>query len=579
MKISLLSMPAFFLLCLSCACASAAVPTAGKWQGTLVTPQGDLTVVVLVDEKTATPTAVMRSLDQPGNRDIPLTITELDDARFNFDAPTIAASFAGNWDEERKAWVGIWSQSGLRLSLTLQRSAIKGTLVAGLDGVWESAVEREGRRMRLILRVKTVDGATTARFDAPDAGANNLSVSGLAREGARIRFSVPSVGARFDGALDGARMSGNWFFPHRPDVKIAFTRTRETASNMPRARPQTPQAPFPYRVEQVHFDNPAASGVRLAATLTLPVGTGPFSAAVLLTGSGAQDRDETIFGHKPFAVLADHLTRNGIAVLRYDDRGFGASTGNFASATSWDFASDAGAAIAYLASRGDIDSAAVGLIGHSEGGLVATLAASGDPRIGFLVLLAAPATDMRRVLLAQYRLSAALTGVRESEFEAGEPIIAQVLDAAAQEGSEERAAQAIRAALTPAADAALYLNDANREFFVQLMSRPWARELVRLDPSIYLAKLRMPVLALFGSLDWQVAPAPNLRAMRESLRDNPDATTREVPGVNHLFQTAKSGGIGEYADIEETIAPAVLEMISSWIRPRFGARASLANHR
>jgi pimeloyl-ACP methyl ester carboxylesterase len=544
----------------------------GDWSGALAVPTGELSIVVRISEMDGVVSGTLESPDQAPGRLTSITIIENGPDRFAFAAPAYNASYAGAWDEALSGWSGSWSQSGIRLPLVLRRTAATRVVVEGLDAAWEGRVEREGRSFRLVFRITTDNRGTTVKFDAPDAGATNLSAT-VSREGGAVRFTVPATGARFDGVLapGGDRLSGKWTYPGRPDAHIEFARRRIEGSYAPRPRPQTPRAPFPYHVEEVAFANPLAPGVTLAATLTLPAGAGPFPAAILITGSGPQDRDESVFGHKPFAVLADHLTRSGVAVLRYDDRGVAKSTGagSFVSATTADFASDADAAVSFLALRAEIDTRAIGLIGHSEGGLAAAIAASANQQVAYVVLLATPFTDIRRVMLTQQRVLGPLSGVPENTLASAEPILANLIDAVASARSDQDAAARVEAILTPERMVTLDIPQGYKELFVQQMANPWMRHLLNIDPPRYLSQIRVPVLALNGSLDRQVVAADNLAGIRSSLSRSGDVTVRELPGLNHMFQTARSGSPAEYAEIPETFSPAALEAMSAWIGARF----------
>jgi pimeloyl-ACP methyl ester carboxylesterase len=371
---------------------------------------------------------------------------------------------------------------------------------------------------------------------------------------------------------DGGRIDGIWTRAGYPDAPVNFVRAQPSAATQPRLRPQTPHPPFPYRSEEVHFANPRADAVTLAGTLTLPDGHGPFAAAILITGSGPQDRDETLLGHKPFAVLADYLTRHGVAVLRYDDRGVGGSTGPYAGATSAEFATDANAAFAYLRTRREIAPDAIGFVGHSEGGMIGPLAAMDNSQVVFLVLMAGPGTDIRSLMETQRRAIGQSMGVSNADLDRSAPIEAQLFAISASGLGEAEARAAAHAALTDAALTAAGIPVAQRDAMIDRVMDPWFRFFARYDPAPALRRIRVPVLAINGSLDRQVVPAANLAAIRAALAQDSDVTITELPGLNHLFQTAHSGGVGEYADIEETMAPAALATIADWINHRFPRR-------
>lgn len=549
----------------------------GDWHGTLAINGQQLRVIVTIS---AAPGGglggQLESVDQAPGQKLPIETLAVTDGRLTFAMPALRVSYEGRWDPARNLFTGAFTQSGRAIPLTLARgSGAAQARIEGLDGIWEGRINRNGAELRLIVRIATSAVGTVALFDSPDMMTGGLPVTGLAREGQVVRFSVPAGNSSFRGMLsaDGRQLSGRWSRQGYPDIETRFTRRDAGAATAPR-RPQEPRPPFPYRSEEVTIANPRAPGVTLAGTLTLPQGEGPFPAAILISGSGAQDRDESLMGHKPFAVLADHLTRNGIAVLRYDDRGFGRSTGSFQGATSADFATDAAAAYAFLRGRREIDRNAIGYVGHSEGGMVAPLAAPDSPGLAFVVLLAGPGERTRDVMEAQRRAIGQSMGLSEAELNQAGALQARLTEIAAGPLPQTEVGAAMRAAMTDGALAASGVTPAQRDMMIARLSDPWFRWFLRYDPAPALRALGMPVLALNGSLDRQVLPAANLAGIRAALAGNPDVTVRELPGLNHLFQTARTGGLGEYAEIEETMAPVVLETVSGWIRARFRARRS-----
>lgn len=348
-------------------------------------------------------------------------------------------------------------------------------------------------------------------------------------------------------------------------TRAADASNRTETSVMPR-RPQAPRPPFPYRSDEVAFEN-AAAKIRLAGTLTLPSGTGPFPTVLLVSGSGPQDRDETIFGHQPFLLIADALARRGIASLRCDDRGVAKSGGDFGTATTADFASDASAALAYLRSRPEVDGRALGILGHSEGGMVGPMVAADDPALGFLVLLAAPGIGGVDLLMLQKQRFLEASGVDAAR-------VAQIVGASRKLYSElthardateaQRIARANIAGQPDARNVPAALIDG----LVAEATSPWLLYYLGHDPAATLGRVRCPVLALYGAKDLQVPPAENAPAVRKALAANPDASVVVLPGFNHLFQTAGTGLMSEYAEIEETVAPAVLTTIGDWILER-----------
>jgi hypothetical protein len=341
-------------------------------------------------------------------------------------------------------------------------------------------------------------------------------------------------------------------------------------------RPQEPKKPYPYVEEEVSYENKKA-GVKLAGTLTLPQGKGPFPAVLLITGSGAQDRNEAILGHKPFLVLADHLTRKGIAVLRVDDRGVGGSTGNVSQATSEDFAGDALAGVEFLKSRKEINPKKIGLIGHSEGGIVAPMAAVKSKDIAFIVLMAGTGLTGEEILYLQGELISRAAGAHLLDVAAQRRLQEQMFAVVLSETDNARAEKKLREIL---AEEVSKLSEEEKkaagsasgamEAQIKSVLSPWFRFFLTYDPKPTLRKVKCPVLAINGEKDLQVPPKENLRAIEEALKAgrNKDFTIKELPKLNHLFQTCTTGSLSEYSQIEETIAPVALETIADWIVKR-----------
>lgn len=556
--------------------AQASPDPVGDWHGALQTPQGPITLAISVSRAAdGSLKAEIENADQgPGNR-VAMSSVAVKDGQLTFEVAQVGASFTGNWVPAEQGWSGTFKQ-GMEFALTLVKGPPPAKpVVAGLDGTWAGAITRNGVTLRLILRIETTARGTAILLDSPDQLANGVPVQNLARDGRKVSFTISANGVHYEGILsdDDRQLAGTWTVPNRPDAAVSFTRSQAIAERSPPRRPQTPQPPFPYRAEEVAFDNPAANGVRLAGTLTLPAGKRPFPAAILITGSGPQDRDETLLGHKPFWVIADYLSRRGIAVLRVDDRGTAKSTGDFSKATSADFATDANAAFDFLRHRRDIRPNAIGFIGHSEGGMVGPIAMAANKRVAFLVMMAGPGTALDRLMLSQRRLIGAAMGQSEAEMNRAEPVMAALFKAMASGATYEDGLAAARAVLTPDALVKMGLPPtANSDRILAQVSTPWFRYFLRYDPAPNLRAIRVPVLAMNGSLDRQVPPVENLAAIRAALKEDKDVTIVELPGLNHLFQTARTGAVGEYAEIEEDVAPIALDRMATWINARFGVR-------
>jgi len=324
--------------------------------------------------------------------------------------------------------------------------------------------------------------------------------------------------------------------------------------------PAFAQSASPQSAQDVEFTNQAA-GVRLSGTLTLPQGQGPFPAVILVSGSGPQNRDEEILGHKPFFVIADYLASRGIAALRYDDRGIGGSSGNFAAATTYDFAGDARAAVAFLSARPEIDPSKVGVVGHSEGGIIAALLGASDPAVSFVVMLAGPGIRGDKLLLSQNRALAEASGLDEGTIKEANLLNARLYAIAMEQGDEAETKAKIISALPAAVDGKTAGIIAD-----QLLS-PWIRTFLALDPSAALAALRIPLLAMNGTKDLQVPADENLKAIGLALdaSGNKNYSLLELEGLNHLFQHAVTGLPNEYAAISETFAPEALAALGDWI--------------
>jgi pimeloyl-ACP methyl ester carboxylesterase len=300
---------------------------------------------------------------------------------------------------------------------------------------------------------------------------------------------------------------------------------------------------------------------------------------LLVSGSGPQDRNEEVFGHKPFLVIADHLSRKGIAVLRVDDRGIGGSTGDFGSATSDDFARDAQACVAWLRGQKGIDPKRVGLIGHSEGGLIAPIVAGRDPELAFVMLLAGPAMDGTSIIVDQTARIRRAAGVEPATIERLSAQQKRVFEIVGEVTDSSVASARVRALvresldMLPASDRAQVGDpDTYIDRMMQTVSSPWFRFFLSHDPRPGLAAMRCPSLALFGEKDLQVSPELNRAPMEQALRasGNTDATVRVLPGLNHLFQQAETGLPTEYMQIEQTFDPSALNLMSGWILERFG---------
>ena len=454
----------------------------------------------------------------------------------------------------------------------------EGADMDAITGTWSGTVDAGGQQVPLVFNLSTDDGSLTATMDSPAQGARGIPVEEAVFEDRRLTLSLPQMGATYTGVLTEDESAVEGVFS-QGGMEFDLILTRGYTATETR-RPQDPTPPYPYEVEEIRFMNPDA-GITLAGTITRPEGAGPFPAVVLVSGSGQQNRDEEVFGHRPFHVLADALTRSGIVVLRYDDRGVGESEGaeTLAAMTTRDSAGDAAAALAFLEARAYVDPRRSGLIGHSEGALIALMIATGgqtdesgrpvvpiDVNPDFIVLLAGNGVPGDELLLMQSRALLETTGASEEQIEEIAAANRRIYDLALSGAPRDEVATEIDEVLTdvgvPANQIELQRN--------QILS-PWFEFFLRYDPAGDLRRVEDPVLALIGGLDLQVPAAQNLPAIREALAEAPveDVSVRELPGLNHLFQPAQTGAVEEYGRIETTIDPSVLELVAEWITDRF----------
>lgn len=440
-----------------------------------------------------------------------------------------------------------------------------------LVGMWKGSLQIGPTELRLMIEIEAEDGKLTGTMDSVDQGAKDIPISEIKVDGANITFTLELIGGVYEAKLDEAKekLDGTW---KQSGVSLPLVMER-TTEEIALNRPQVPKPPFPYLEEEVVFDNPTAQ-IKLAGTLTKPKGDGPFPAVVLVSGSGPQDRDESLMGHQPFLVLADDLTRRGIAVLRFDDRGVGKSTGDFASATTVDFKNDALAAVEYLKSRPEINARKIGICGHSEGGLVAPLAAVESPDVAFIVLMAGPGVPGDEIL---YRQGALILEAMQADAAAIErtgklqrtlfTILKSETDPDATKAKLQAAITEFKTQLSEQEQKLLESQGAMAETQMNMISTPWFRWFLAHDPRPTLTQVQCPVLAITGEKDLQVDPEQNLPEIEKALTSgkNSNFVIKELPGLNHLFQTCTTGSVTEYGQIEETISPVAMEEIGKWI--------------
>lgn len=546
----------------------------GDWNGTLNTGAGELRLVLHVtNNPDGTLKSTIDSLDQ-GAKAIPVTSTVLKNSTLSLKINAVNGTYDGKLSADGKEIVGTWTQ-GMGLSLTFRRGALpvkaaaKPTTPSDIDGDWLGTLDTGMGKLRLALHITNTDQGLTATMDSLDQAANGMPITSMTRNGSSLKFDMKAINGAYDGIItnDLQSFTGTWTQLGK-SWPLTFSKIKN-ASELERKRPQNPVRPYPYKEMEVTYKNPKAD-IDLAATLTIPEGKGPFPAVLLMAGSGPHDRDETLMGHKPFLVLADYLTRKGMVVLRADKRGCGKSGGNYSQAVMADFASDGDAAVAYLKTRPEVDPKHIGLVGHSEGGLEAPMVAVHNSDVAFVVMMAGPGVRGDQILSAQQKLIEASIGKTSAEIEKDADTQRAIFAILAKNEDDAAREKELRAALAGS------VPEAQIGMQVTVINSPWFRDFVNYDPEPTLSKLACPVLAINGEKDLQVPPDQNLPAIRKALESagNKNFEVIEMPGLNHLFQTAQTGAIREYSEIEETMSPVAMEKISSWILTQSGSKGA-----
>lgn len=440
-------------------------------------------------------------------------------------------------------------------------------------GSWLGNLNAGNIELRLVFNISVAEEASfEATLDSPDQGAMGLPLGEVSVIGDSLRIEAPMIKGFYVGKFTSSTtIEGEWNQAGRSFVLNLDKQAGAFVLN----RPQEPQPPFPYKEEEISFEQ-KAQGFSLGGTLTVPEGQGPFPVVVLVTGSGSQNRDEEIFGHKPFKLIADHLSRNGIAVLRYDDRGVASSGGSATGSTTADHAIDARSAVEYLFTRSEIDKSRIGVIGHSEGGMIAFMLASEYDDLSFIISLAGPGVDGKTILLEQSEYISRMSGVDESVLEDNKIVMSKVYELMmTNESHQSWGEEVIEYISTYYSNKEM--NNYSQEDIEQskknlLGSIPessyaWMRYFVMFDPSSEFDSIKCPVLALNGEKDCQVLPEKNITAIKKGLlaSGNSQVTAMILPGLNHLFQNCETGLPEEYSQIEETFDPNTLELISDWI--------------
>jgi alpha/beta superfamily hydrolase len=431
-----------------------------------------------------------------------------------------------------------------------------------ITGQWSGVLKFSGGQLRVVFNITKTENGYASTMDSPDQGAKGIPVPTTSFENSVLKLSIPSIAVAYEGILKDNAIVGNF---SQGGQSLVLNLSSGMIEKKVDVRPQEPQKPYPYYTEEVTFENKIDKNV-LAGTLSLPSKEGKFPVVILITGSGPENRDEELFGHKPFLVLADYLTKKGIAVLRFDDRGVGKSTGDFKTATTSDFAKDVQAGVDYLKTRKEIDKNQIGLIGHSEGGVIAPIVVGNSKDVDFIVLLAGTGIRGDKLMLLQKEKIERQMGVPENEIQKGQEIFKGAYDIILASSVNDNT-------LNTKINSYLKLqfgdkmNEQQINAVTSQITSPWMVYFLKFDPASALEKVKCPVLAINGDKDVQVPADVNLDAIKKSLAKagNSKTTTKILPNLNHMFQECKTGLPDEYGTIEQTFSPIALDEISKWI--------------
>ena len=448
------------------------------------------------------------------------------------------------------------------LALSVVTTFASGCERESIEGIWQGTLKYPGLELRIAFRFSVMpDGKLQASMMRPDESEIEIPVSRIVLEGSDLQLEIAPVNGSFEGQYQVKEgiIEGQWKQGQRSQPLIL----KRVSEIVKPARPQTPIPPYPYNEEDVTFVNREAN-IELAGTLTWPKEEHPCPAVILIPGVGAHDRDYFILGHRPFLVLSDYLTRRGIAVLRFDERGVGASKGDRSQATSEDYARDVIAGIDFLKERKEINPHLIGLIGHSEGGTIASLAAARSPDVAYIVMMGSPGLPGVEYNYQYEESMGRALGLSEEAIAAKRAFQERVLNVVLHEKDYAVAEEKLRRIYQ---ESDPRMSDMQEKAVVKRLLSPWFRFSVAHDPGDTLRTVKCPVLAITGEKDVHVPPAGNIEAIRHALETggNRDYTVEELPGLNHFFQTAETGAPLEYGKIEETISPIVLELVGVWI--------------
>lgn len=455
------------------------------------------------------------------------------------------------------------------LLFLLITSIVQSQFYETIVGEWNGVLNVQGAKLPLVLKVNLTDEDNlTATLDSPAQNAYGIKINSMSFINDTLSFKVEAANISYIGVLKEKTIEGKF-------TQGAFTTSldlkREKQKLKASNKPQEPKIPYPYNEEEVFFTS-QEENITLAGTYTYPKGGNNLPAVILISGSGAQDRNSEILGHKPFLVIADYLTRKGVAVLRYDDRGTADSQGDFGTATSADFAVDAKAAVQFLASRPEVNKKKIGVIGHSEGGMVAPMIAT-DPEVSFLILIAPPVAPIGELMLLQQELVGEVSGMSPSETSINRDINKSLYQLLKDTNDNVLDAEVNKFLNNLVIEYPEIPKSAgiSKEDYKEVMKEayldPWMLYFLRFDPKDNLVNLKLPFLAIFGENDLQVSAVQNASLLSKyALKNNSLNRVKTLKGLNHLMQTSTTGSPAEYAEIEETFSEKALNEIYKWMQ-------------
>ena len=551
----------------------------GDWEGKLEVQGMKLTILFHITKDGDKYASTMDSPDQGANG-IPMDKTIVKDSDLTIEAASMGMKFNAKIAEDDSEIVGTFNQGPMSLPLKLKKVSTEKVDVPKGDfnspeilGDWNGVLDVQGMQLTVIFHLMEENGYLKGTMDSPDQGAKGIPMESATYENGVLTIKASSMRMEYTAKLndDKSKVEGTF---KQGGMDIPLNLSKEKVEKKTLNRPQEPKD-FPYQQEEVKFVN-VKGGHNLAGTLTIP-SNGKFDkVAILVTGSGPQNRDEELLGHKPFLVISDRLTRKGIAVLRYDDRGVGESEGSFQGATTRDFADDVNAAVTFLKSRKDMSGKAIGIVGHSEGGMIAPIVASENKDVDYIVLLAGPGIDIVELMMLQTDKIAESEGATEKERKRNAKATRKAFDFL--KNKKDVSKEKLREGLTEILDEAFAELSAeekeemgDKEAFLggqmNMLLDDWFMYFMRFNPQDYLAKVKCPVMAVNGELDLQVTPKENLGGIEKCLKkaNNKNVMIKEYKGLNHLFQKTETGAPSEYASLEETFGEEVMEDVAKWI--------------